>query len=80
MALTVEWTENAIRDLSGLPADRRAQIIRRVEAWAGGMPSDVKKLAGSDEFRLRIGDYRLIFTREGQHVTIERVFHRKDAY
>jgi mRNA interferase RelE/StbE len=80
MELTVEWTENAIRDLANLPADRRTQIVRRVEAWANGMASDVKKLAGSDEFRLRIGDYRLIFTREGRHVTIERVFHRKDAY
>lgn len=42
---------------------------------------DIKKLkvpyAG---FRLRIGDYRILFTLKGKNVTIYSIQHRKDAY
>jgi len=41
-----------------------------------------KKLKGEDKYRLRIGDYRVVYTiNEKQKViTIYRVRHRKDVY
>ncbi|HEY5075500.1 MAG TPA: type II toxin-antitoxin system RelE/ParE family toxin [Pyrinomonadaceae bacterium] len=32
------------------------------------------------EFRLRVGEYRVLFEVEGNKVLIYRVRHRKDAY
>jgi mRNA-degrading endonuclease RelE of RelBE toxin-antitoxin system len=37
-------------------------------------------LKGSRLLRLRVGDYRVIFTDEGVILTIFRVGHRKDIY
>ncbi|MBM4066480.1 MAG: hypothetical protein FJ266_12705 [Planctomycetes bacterium] len=32
------------------------------------------------EYRLRIGDYRILFEIEGQEIIIHRIKHRKEAY
>jgi mRNA interferase RelE/StbE len=41
-----------------------------------------KKLEGEDKFRLRVGDYRIIYTVDNHNkvITIHRVRHRKDVY
>lgn len=41
---------------------------------------DVKKLRGSDKYRLRIGEYRAIFTKDDANIFIESVSPRGDAY
>jgi mRNA interferase RelE/StbE len=42
---------------------------------------DVKKLADfTPEYRLRVGDYRVLFEVEESKVVIYRILHRKDAY
>jgi len=40
----------------------------------------VKKMVGEDGARLRIGDYRIIFTESGAAIEIRAVGHRKDIY
>jgi mRNA interferase RelE/StbE len=45
------------------------------------LAGDVKHLTNfSPEFRLRVGEYRVLFEVEGNKVLIYRVRHRKDAY
>lgn len=41
-----------------------------------------KRLKGEDKLRLRVGDYRVVYTvdEEGKIVTIFRVRHRKEVY
>ncbi|MEK6590916.1 MAG: type II toxin-antitoxin system RelE/ParE family toxin [Nitrospinota bacterium] len=41
-----------------------------------------KKLEDEDKFRLRVGDYRIIYTVDNHDkvITIHRVRHRKDVY
>jgi len=41
-----------------------------------------KRLKGEDKRRLRVGDYRVVYTvdEEGKIVTIFRVRHRKEVY
>jgi mRNA interferase RelE/StbE len=42
---------------------------------------DIRKLKGSEEFRLRVGDYRVPFdVLEDGRLSILHVFHRKEAY
>jgi len=42
---------------------------------------DVKKLKGSrNEYRLRVGDYRVLFDLEGRTATVYAVGNRKDIY
>ena len=45
------------------------------------MAGSVKKLKGSrNEYRLRVGDYRVLFELEGRTVTVYAVGNRKDIY
>ena len=41
---------------------------------------DVKRLKGSKDFRLRVGDYRVRMRMSGDTIRIARVKHRKEAY
>ncbi|MDW8119580.1 MAG: type II toxin-antitoxin system RelE/ParE family toxin [Chloroflexota bacterium] len=40
----------------------------------------VKRLKTADTYRLRVGDYRVLFTITGEVIIIQRIVHRKDAY
>jgi mRNA interferase RelE/StbE len=74
------------RDLKKLkdPAvlDRVREVIEQVEAAAdAGAISDLKKLSGTtNAYRIRIGDYRLGVTIEGELVEFVRFLHRRDLY
>ena len=55
------YTRAARKTLSKLPVDIRRRILAKLEALAEdplGAHLDVKKLAGTDGFRLRAGDWR----------------------
>jgi mRNA interferase RelE/StbE len=64
VAYTVEWERLALKQLDGIDAPDRARILSRVTALADNpRPSGVVKLARSDDvWRIRIGDYRVLYT------------------
>ncbi len=61
---------------------RVKQVVELVEkAKSLQEIKDVKKLKGGDRYyRIRIGDYRVGLTLEGDTVTFVRFLHRKDIY
>ena len=59
------------------------RISNAVDQLAEHNAGDVVKLAGQvGLYRLRVGDWRVIFTFEerGQTVLVQRVLNRRDAY
>ena len=55
--------------------------MEKIEAMQNDLTGDVKRLTNfTPEYRLRVGDYRVLFEIEGRTVVIYRVLHRKDAY
>lgn len=78
----VVFTEKAEKDLSGLPDDEIAQILKaclRLESNPLPDGKHIKKLKGyRDLYRLRIGDYRAIFKWKGSIVTVVRLLTRQD--
>jgi mRNA interferase RelE/StbE len=59
----------------------RRRIVEKVEALQNDLAGDVKKLTNfTPEYRLRVGEYRVLFEVEGARVVIYRVVHRKDAH
>jgi mRNA interferase RelE/StbE len=82
--LKVVFTGSARKTLRRLPADRRTQIVARIEAVATGAAQnlDVKRLAGSDLHRLRVGEYRVLFVidPEAQILRVELIRTRGDVY
>jgi len=80
----IEWKPSALRELKRL--DRRV-VSRIVDAVASlsvnPLPPGIKKLHGGERsYRMRVGDYRVIYEVFSGRLVVEviRVRHRKDAY
>ena len=71
----------AIKDLKVLPKSQLRRVIAKLQALQKDLAGDVKKLTDfTPEYRLRVGDYRVLFEVEGDNVVVYRVLNRKDAY
>jgi mRNA interferase RelE/StbE len=58
---TIILTLRAAKDLDALPPDAREQVEGALHRYAMAGQGDVKALQGRDGYRLRIGDYRVLF-------------------
>ncbi len=77
----IEYGASALDDLDGLPARERAQIIRKIERLQSGLHSNIKHLREAEAmYRLRMGDYRILFDVEGDVIVIRKIGNRKDVY
>jgi len=71
----------ALAQLQALSKEQRRRIGQRLDALQNGWQGDVKKLAGqTGKYRLRVGNYRVLFTLENDLIFIHQVKDRKDAY
>jgi len=72
------------KDLGRLPKPLLARVWRRIEALSDDpLPRQSTKLAGAEHlYRLRVGDYRVIYTIDhpAKQVIVHYVRHRRDAY
>jgi mRNA interferase RelE/StbE len=81
--MKVLLTVAAQRDVAELPVVIRARldgVFQRLERWPE--VSGAKPLSGKlvGHYRIRSGDYRVLFRVEGDRVLVTRVRHRKDVY
>ena len=81
MTYEIELKPRAIRDLKTIDRTMARRITEKIGHMKQDLAGDVKRLTNSTpEFRLRVGDYRVLFEIEGNKVIIYRIRHRKDAY
>jgi mRNA interferase RelE/StbE len=81
----LRWSRRAERDLEAIErhTPRLARRIHDAAAlYAEQERGDIVKLTNSDTYRLRVGDWRVIFSLEedGLVVLALRVMNRRDAY
>ncbi len=78
---TVRYAELALKNLSELPRHEAAQIFRKIARLEGGLRGNIKRLQRADfGYRLRMGDYRVLFDVKGDIILIQKIGHRKDVY
>ena len=81
---TVSFRRSAEKDLRKLDGVTQRRVLKAVEGLAREpRPSGCRKLeGGEDAYRIRVGDYRVIYTVEDavKVVAIERVRHRREVY
>ena len=78
---TLAISEEAIAQLRSLPKEKRRRIGDRLTRLQYGLAGDVKKLSGKeDKYRLRVGDFRVLFALSGRQVSVYAVKDRKEAY
>ena len=81
MTYRLEIGDEALAQLQVLPKEQRRRIGRRLDTLQHGLQGDVKKLAGqTGKYRLRVGNYRVLFTLENDLIFVHKVKDRKDAY
>jgi mRNA interferase RelE/StbE len=77
----LEISDEALLQLRELGKEQRRRIGLRLDALQNDLQGDVKKLAGqAGKYRLRVGDYRVLFTLEKDLIFVQLVKDRKDAY
>jgi mRNA interferase RelE/StbE len=77
----VQFQQKAIKALDKLPTQDKVKIVTKIEALKDDLQGDVKTLTNfTPEYRLRVGNYRVLFGIEGKILTIYQVKHRRDAY
>jgi mRNA interferase RelE/StbE len=80
----VALTSSAEKELRRLSGQLIARIISRLENLASNpRPPGCKKLQGGDrEWRIRVGDYRVVYTIDNTKLLVEvtRIRHRSEVY
>jgi len=81
---SVRIKKSAARELADLPRKDQERVIERIRGLANNpRPPGAEKLAGSDDkFRLRQGNYRILYAIEDDvlMVYVVKIGHRKDVY
>ncbi len=81
--MKVVVTKSAQKDLAKLSKEIRQRVYVALQEFAERKVVDLKKLSGkSDQFRIRVGDYRVLISISKETVTVYalRVRHRREAY
>jgi len=77
----VQFKPRAVRDIERLPSRNQAQVLGRISEMSEDLKGDVKRLTNfTPEYRLRVGDYRVLFEVEEKTIVIYRIRHRSKAY
>jgi mRNA interferase RelE/StbE len=83
MKYQIRIVPSAEREMDKLPSSTHSRISRKILSLEDNpRPGGIKKLSGRDEYRLRIGDYRVLYIVDDRNSTITVLFvgHRKEVY
>ncbi|WP_103728916.1 type II toxin-antitoxin system RelE/ParE family toxin [Novosphingobium sp. HII-3] len=78
----IQYARTALKTLRSMPAPTAKRIVTKVEAYAADPASqanNVKALKGSDDIRLRVGDWRVIMN-DGVVLTVTKIGSRGSVY
>ena len=80
----IVFDKKVIKDLKQIDKFWQKKILQTIETTLTTAPYSGKKLVGnlSDYFRVRVGDYRIIYEIYDDIVTVEiiKIKHRKNIY
>ncbi|MCC7139027.1 MAG: type II toxin-antitoxin system RelE/ParE family toxin [Planctomycetes bacterium] len=79
----VELAPRVLRELRRIDAGPRRRIDVAISALAvNPRPRGCRKLSSSEQYRIRVGDYRVLYEIEDDvlRVLVVKVGHRRDVY
>ncbi len=77
----VELKPKAIKDLKSIPKQEGKRIVEKLKILEDNLQGDVKKLTNyTTEYRMKVGNWRILFEVEDEKIIIYRILHRKEAY
>ncbi|MFA5353713.1 MAG: type II toxin-antitoxin system RelE/ParE family toxin [Thermodesulfovibrionales bacterium] len=82
-AYRVFFKESVEKDLRGITKEDLGKILERIALLAENpRPPGSEKLTGQERYRIRQGNYRVVYSIRDEEVTVwvVKVGHRKDIY
>ncbi|MFP4069851.1 MAG: type II toxin-antitoxin system RelE family toxin [Verrucomicrobiota bacterium] len=79
----IEIKRSAAKELEKIRGKTRERIVEKIRSLADDpRPIHAKKLSGEEKYRIRIGDYRVLFKVNDLVVTVVvvKIGHRRDVY
>lgn len=79
----LKFAARATKDLRGIPKRDVRRILECIRSLQNDpRPPGTKKLSGRDSYRVRQGDYRILYTIFDAMLVVEviQIGHRKDVY
>ena len=79
----IVYSAQARSKLARIPRNEAGRIRSKIEQYAadpGALANNVKKLQGLNYYRLRVGDWRVIFREDGIVIDVVRIATRGEAY
>ena len=79
----IEVKKSAVKELESIPSNDLKRILAKIEMLADDpRPVGCIKLTGEEIYRIRQGNYRILYTIEDDILTvfIVKVGHRRDVY
>jgi len=79
----VEWTQEAVGDLEKLDSQVASRVVRKIGWFANNFEKVVPEpLRGEFQglYKVRIGDWRAVYTIKSNIMTIRFIGHRRDIY
>ena len=75
-------TARALKDIQKLDKKRRVFIVEKLKVFAKNPGKKARKLSDPriGSWRLRVGDYRVIFDLDDDKMVILRLGHRREIY
>ena len=81
MSYAISYEKRALLELRKLDKLLAKRIIKKIKEMENDpFKSDIKRLKGQSSFRLRVGDYRVLFQLFDKEIKILKVGHRKSIY
>ncbi|MHC4693831.1 MAG: type II toxin-antitoxin system RelE family toxin [Planctomycetota bacterium] len=75
--------KSAAKELEALPKKDLPRIIKRIQTLAQNpRPDGSQKLSGKEQYRVRQGDYRIVYSIEDKDriIDIFKIGHRREIY
>jgi mRNA interferase RelE/StbE len=81
MKYAIELKPKAEKDLKGLSALNRGRVVERLRWLEEDLHGAVKRLSNyTPEYRMRAGDYRVLFEVAENRIVVYRILHGGEAY
>ena len=74
---------SAAKELEAVPRKDRVRVAHKLQALAGNpRPQGCERLAGHELYRIRQGDYRVLYevVDRDHSITIYKIGHRREVY
>lgn len=81
MKYKIDFKPRATKDLRSVNRSDAQRILEKIRAMENDLAGNAKHLTDFEpQYRLRVGNYRVLFSIENENLIIYRIKHRREAY